>query len=98
MRLLTVLIVGLLAYLVSVSSSAGELWLSGYQSNSVGIFDSTSSALIAEIPVGQPVEDVEFSADGTIAFSTPIGGNLVKVINANTRQVIGQIDIGFVVE
>jgi DNA-binding beta-propeller fold protein YncE len=54
--------------------------------------------LIDEIALGQRIEDVDFSADGKTAFATPFEGNLVKVVNADTRQVTGAIDIGFVAE
>ena len=81
----------------STSTLADEIWLGGNESNSAGIFDESTSALIKEIPLGNGIEDVDFSADGKTAFATPAlsGGSLVKVINADTRQVTGNIDIGF---
>lgn len=98
MRMLT--IVSTLAVVLSHFNLglAGQIWLGGYESLSVGVFDRDTSLLIDEIALGQYVEDVDFSADGNTAFVTPFTGNLIKVVDANTRRVTGDIDIGFVSE
>jgi acetyltransferase-like isoleucine patch superfamily enzyme len=101
MRFITkIVLAALVAFGHSTSTLADEIWLGGNESNSVGIFDESTSALIDEIPLGDGIEDVDFSADGKTAFATPAlnGSSVLKVINADTRQVTGDIDIGFSVD
>ena len=94
--IIIIVLAAFVAFGHSTSTFGDEIWLGGNQSNSVGIFDESTSALIGEIPLGDEIEDVDFSADGKTAFATPAfsGSDLVKVIDADTRQVTGDIDIG----
>jgi DNA-binding beta-propeller fold protein YncE len=98
MPILTIGMIFALVLNFSRLSLADEIWLGRFRSNSVGILDRSSSVLIDEVALDQDAEDVDFSADGKTAFATPSGfpspSGIVKIINADTRQVTGEIDIG----
>lgn len=79
------------------SAMAGEIWLGGNFSNSVGVFDEETLAPIDEISVEQGAADVDFSPDGNTAFVVPTtfsNPNDVLVVDVETRQIIDSIDVG----
>ncbi|MBI2900544.1 MAG: YncE family protein [Planctomycetes bacterium] len=62
--------------------------------STVAVIDTATNAVIAEIPVGQRPEDVDFTEDGTYAYVTCSDSATVVAIHVPSLAVVATIPVG----
>lgn len=67
-----------------------EIWGTSPQGGYVWVLDARTNQIAAKIPVGALPYSVDFSADGTHAYTTSAGADLLVEIDCASRTVIGR--------
>src|SRR6202035_1242467 len=71
-----------------------EIWGVSSQGGYVWIVDARSNQRSATIPVGAQPYAIDFSADGTGAYTTSAGSDMLLAIDCQSRSIVGRAHTG----
>ncbi len=73
---------------------ASEVWVSNEASGTVTIYDTVSTATLAEVHTGSGPSDICFTSDGKTAFVANEASGIVSWVDAGSRKKVRDIAVG----